>query len=75
MMLRSEARPTQNSAMAIILTLLLTFFFMASGKTISSGVPILEGSFLTWKIDNTDPYYLPLNISSSEVKVPILSVV
>jgi len=67
--LRSEARPTQDSAMEVIVTLLLTLFFMKSCKANPFHVPSLEGSFLTWQINNTDPYYLPLNKSSTEVKV------
>ena len=35
----------------------------------ASGVETLEGSFLTWLVNNTDPIYLPVNKSSNEAKV------
>ena len=31
-----------------------------------------EGSFLTWQVNNTDPAYLPVNLSSTAIKVSCL---
>ena len=31
-----------------------------------------EGSFLSWQVNNTDPAYLPINLTSTAIKVGCL---
>ena len=38
-------------------------------ETIASGVSTLEGIFMTWRVNNSDPNYFPTNESSSDIKV------